>query len=182
MKAFKILDTIFEIVSPILCFLYGVMVIIFSHNQFVIDNYQIMLGIILMIGGVAKIVDYIGGHKIKHEFNFDLVFGILGIVMGIVVMAKTMSISTVCIIWGVLEILKGAFEIQHLIIVIKHKNYLAFISFGCALLDITFGTLLCIHTEEDIAVHLIVVGIVFIVSAITEVIETILEKKKGVNL
>lgn len=181
MKIIKVLDKIFEILSPSICLLYGIFVITFSGNQIVIDNYQIMLSIILMIGGVAKIVDYIGGHKIKHEFNFDIVFGIVGIVLGIIVLAKSMDIKTICILWGVLEILEGAFEIQHLVVVIKNKNYLGFLSLACAILDIVFGTLLCIHTEEDITVHLIVVGVVFIISAITQVIETIIEHKREKN-
>ena len=177
MKTFKILDRIFEIVTPAVFLLYGIFVITFSGSSFIIENYQLMLGIILMIGGVAKIADYIGGHKIKHEFNFDIIFGISFIVFGIIVLAKAISLNTICIIWGVMEILEGAFEIQYLIIELKNKKYLAFISLACALLSVVFGTLLCIEAQEDITIHLIVVGVVFIASAATQIVETVLAHK-----
>lgn len=178
MKAFKILDRIFEIITPIIFLAYGITVIVFSGYDFVANNYQLILGILLMIGAVASVVDYIGGHKIRHEFNFDIVFAVLNLVLGIIVIAKNIPLQTICIIWGILEILKGAFEMQHLVIELKEKHYLAFVEVACATLDIVFGTLLCIHTEEDIMVHLIVVGIVFILTAAKQIVETIIEHKK----
>lgn len=179
MKVFRVLDRIFEILSPAICLIYGVLVLAFSGFDFVSNNYQLIIGLILVVGGIATICDYIGGHKIRHEFNFDLVFGILNIVFGIMVMTVINQIEIICLVWGIIEILKGAFEIQDLVVILKHKNYLAFISLGCAILDIVFGTLLCIERYEDITIHLIVVGIVFIASAISQILETVIEHKNA---
>lgn len=177
-KFFRFLDVIFEIATPILFVAYGIVVIFFSNIPIVSDNYILLLSILLIIQGSALIADFIGEHKIKELFNFDIAFGIISIVLGAMFLSNHFDIETICVIWGGFEVIKGAFEIQHIISKLRRREFIALLELACAITEVVFGTLLCIHTKEDIQVHLVVVGIVFIVSAIAQVLNTILEHKK----
>lgn len=181
-KVFSVLDRIFEIASPILFLAFGIFVLCFSGMEYV-DNNSWILCTFLIVSGAACICDFIGGHKIKHEFNFDIAFGICSIALGIIFMAADIDLKTICLIWGIFEIIEGAFELQHLIVLLNHKDFIAIIEVVVAVLKVIFGILLCVHTEEDIKVHLIVVGVVFILSAIAQVLHTIIEhrEKKEIN-
>ena len=66
----KIMDRIFEILTPVLFLCYGIAVFIFSGLDFSQDSMLVVLEICLIVSGVAKIVDFIGGHKINRNFNF----------------------------------------------------------------------------------------------------------------
>ena len=183
-KFFSILDKIFEIVTPIVFIAYGIGALIFSNSNFMQQNNILILEILLIIQGVATIADFIGGHKIRHGVNYDIVFGIVPIAMGIIFMARNMNLEHICLIWGIFEIAKGAFEIQHLVVLVHEKDYVATVEIVLAIVEIIFGILLCIHTEEDIKIHLIVVGIVFILSAAKQIFATVMEykqKNKDIN-
>lgn len=177
-KVFAIFDRFFEILTPTLFFLYGIAVFIFSGLDFSQDSMLIILEICLIISGFAKICDFIGGHKINHTFNFDIAFGIISISIGVVALAKHMELKEICLLWGIFEVVEGAFEIQHLVILVHEKEKIAIAEIVIAAVQIVFGTLLCIHTEEEIKLHLIIVGIIFILSAVAQILKTIAEHKR----
>ena len=174
----KIMDRIFEILTPALFLCYGIAVFIFSGLDFSQGSMLVVLEICLIVSGVAKIVDFIGGHKINHNFNFDIAFGIISIAIGVVALAKHMELKDICLLWGIFEVVEGAFEIQHLIILVHEKEKIAIAEIVIVSIQIVFGTLLCIHTEEEIKLHLIIVGIIFILSAAVQVLKTINEHKR----
>lgn len=175
-KFFKVLDRIFEIATPVIFIAYGIVVLVFSGFEFVESNKWI-LNLLLIISGVASIVDFIGGHKIKHDFNFDIAFGIISISIGVIQWARNADINSICLVWGIFEIVKGAFEIQHLIVELKEKEFIAIAHVVCAILEVIFGILLVIEMHEDIRVHLIVAGIVCLISATASILETIIEHR-----
>lgn len=175
---FRKLDIIFEITVPVLFLAFGITVLVFSGYDFVTNNAINILAILLMIQGAAKIADFIGEHRYNEPVNFGIIFGIISIAMGIVFLATNLNISHVCTIWGIYEIVEGAFEVQSIVIALKKREWVAIIELMVALICIVFGILLVIHGEEDIKLHLIAVGVVFILSAAGQVIKTISEHKK----
>lgn len=177
-KIFRVADAILEIVTPILFLVYGISSICFSRLDYLHNQYELVLEILLILAGVAKIVNFIGGHKIRHEFNFDIAFGIISIALGFILMAKKLDLSKICLFWGIFEVVEGAFEVQHLIVLLKEKDYIAILELAITAIQIVFGILLCINTEEEIKLHLIIVGIVFILSAIAQILGTVIEHRK----
>lgn len=178
-NVFRKLDIAFEIIVPIVYVAFGVTVLFFSGYDFVTNNAVNILAILLMIQGAAKIFDFVGERKYNEPVNFDLVFGIISIAMGVVFLVTNLDIAKVCTIWGIYEIVEGAFEVQKIVVALKQKEWVAFIELAVALICIIFGILLVINGKEDIKLHLIAVGTVFILSAVGQVIKTISEHKKG---
>ncbi len=178
MKFFKIFDKIFEILAPILFAVYGVTVLVLSGLDFSDNVMVIVLNICLIVSGFAKIADFIGGHKINHVFNFDITFGLISIALGIVGLARKLDLTTICLFWGIYEIVEASFEIQHLVVLVHNKEKIAIIRIVLCVIEIAFGILLCIHTEEEIQLHLIIVGVLFIISALADVFKTVNERKR----
>lgn len=175
---FKTFDKFFEIFAPALFFIYGIAAFIFSGLNYEDEALLVILEICLIISGLAKICDYIGGHKINHTFNFDIAFGIISIAIGIVALARQMELKYICLLWGIFEVVEGAFEIQHLIALVHQKEKIAIAEIVITSIQIVFGVLLCINTAEEIKLHLIIVGIVFVLSAIAQVLKTVNEHRR----
>ncbi|MCF0107475.1 MAG: DUF308 domain-containing protein [Bacilli bacterium] len=177
-KMFRFLDRIFEIFAPALFIVLGVTVLIFSGYDFVGNNASNILAIMLIVQGFAKIVDFVASKKVRKTMNFDMAFGIISEVMGVIFLVTNLSIENLCLIWGIYEIIEGAFEIQHIVIDLNAKEWVAVIELVIAIITIIFGVLLVLGKEEDIMAHLIALGVVLLLTAASEILGTIIEHKK----
>jgi len=136
-------------------------------------------GTIVLITSIIHVLLYFieGGYK-NNEKSFYLVLGIVGVALGIVILANaTLTITQICFYWGILEIIRGALETKQSILDLKF-NKLEVVSLLIAIGNIVLGILLCIKLDHGLTAHLIYLGISFIFAAVKFVLDQIIEKKR----
>ena len=146
------------IIVSIFHIIMGTLVIIFAKDSFEKNN--IFIGSILIASSVPSILIYfLGGryhNRFKIPYNF---FAMFGIAAGIAFIVNSeIAIATLCIIWGVYDIVRSCYEIFDASMEVR-ENKLEIVEIVCALAELAFGILLCIHLEEGIYIHLVVMGI-----------------------
>lgn len=110
-----------------------------------------------------------------------LIIGLIGVALGIVfIVNKDITLENMCFYWGILDIVRGALEIAHIVPQVKNnKLYIVEIILSSG--DIVLGILLCIHLSHGLQVYLTYLGIAFLVSAFNQIVNLIIRKKKRSN-
>ena len=99
------------IIMSLICCLFGIGLIVF--NKISISVIGFLVGIIMMLFGVVKLIGYFSKDLFRLAFQYDLAFGILLIVVGILLMLKPSSLMNFsCIVIGVCILCDGLFKIQ----------------------------------------------------------------------
>ena len=178
MKFRKVLGLIFEILVPVLYFGVGAAILV---GAFVYkDAYTSrLLGAMLIAGAGCRLIKFLVNREFFDVHTIDLSFSLISIAIGFV-FCFTEDIVQTCLIWGLLEILNGGIELGTDLREIREKP-LMWVSIIISLGEIVFGALLCIHGEHGILVHLIFMGITFIITAglvVLELIQTSIKGKK----
>jgi len=153
------------LVFAILHIIFGILVIIFAHDSF--EKSHIYIGSVLIFTSVPSILIYfLGGryhNKYKMPYNF---FALFGIIAGIAfIISETISIGVMCLVWGIYDIIRSAYEIFDAAHELK-ENKLEIIEIICAVAELAFGIILCIKLEDGIYIHLIVMGLSLILVGI----------------
>lgn len=170
MKKFKLLAKLISIISPIAFLVLGIVILaLTNHNQASLDS--IFLGVVLLLSGGTSIITYFALKRWKSK-SFELAVGCILFALGFVFMFSNLDIKYLIFLWGLLEIIKSSFEIQINLKEIK-DNKLSILNVILSIAEVVFGVLLCVHIEEGIKLHLIFLGISFIITAIDYELEGI---------
>ncbi len=175
MKVLRAINQILAILAPVIYLVVGIIIITSCTvaNEDKVFN-STFLGIILLITNTHSLINYFSTKEYKKEGNTNMAVSLIGIALGFVFLFSRMELSFLCFLWGLLEILKGAFEAQKSSREIKKdKKEIAYLIISLA--EVTFGALLCIHVEEGLKEHLIFLGITFILNAISVGYELIIK-------
>ena len=168
MKARKTLTIIFEILVPILYLAAGA--VIFVMGFLYEENYTPqLLGALLIAGSACRLYKFLVNREFFDVHTIDLSFSLISIAIGFVFFFKE-DIEQICLIWGLLEILNGGIELGTDLREIREKPLL-WISILISLGEIVFGTLLCIHGEHGIFVHLLYMASTFLLTAVMVIVE-----------
>lgn len=168
MKARKILTIIFEVLVPVLYLAAGAVIFIMGFLYEGSYTPQ-LLGALLIAGSACRLYKFLVNREFFDVHTIDLSFSLISIAIGFVFFFKE-DIEQICLIWGLLEILNGGIELGTDLREIREKPFL-WISILISLGEIVFGTLLCIHGEHGIFVHLLYMASTFVLTSIMVVIE-----------
>ena len=138
---------------------------------------------VIILTGIPSIVQYILFKQYKSIKRIgNIVWSSLLILTCIVLLCiPDLSISTVCIVWGVFDIVRGLNEVYIIFFDGKFEAHeIPF--FILALMDIVLGIILIIKLGDGLNVHLIAATISVFVNAIYRLIEVIaLTKRISIN-
>lgn len=99
------------IIMSVICCIFGTCLIVF--NKISVSIIGIFVGIIMILFGIVKLVGYFSKDLFRLAFQYDLAFGILLIVVGILLLLKPSSLMNFsCIVIGVCILCDGLFKIQ----------------------------------------------------------------------
>lgn len=134
----------------------------------------IILGTIFIVIGISKIINYFMSKKINNFYNFDLIYGLTAIVIGVVAMAYMNIIGSVFRIIIGIWIIYTSFVRIHSAIQIKRNGSRAWI-YGLILAIIMFicGLYTIINSEAII----VTIGTIMIVYSILDIIENVIYMK-----
>lgn len=138
---------------------------IFCYEYLYDDKTYIGYGLLVFAGSLVHIILYFLNQGYKNKrCSYLLVLGILGAIIGILFLTTNISFRAVCLLWGILDIARGASEILFTIPLIKNKK-IEIYDIAISIMDIIFGILLCVKLADGLHIHIIILGISFILSA-----------------
>lgn len=148
------------ILSAALCALGIVLIVLPDLSAKVIG---LLCGILLLLFGCIRLVGYFSKDLYRLAFQYDLVFGILSIVLGIAILIRPESLMTfVCIALGLSILTDGLFKIQ---IAWQAKNFGIrswWLILSCAILASLCGVVLMFRPGAGSNVLMILMGITFL--------------------
>lgn len=132
------------------------------------------LGTLILLSSVPHLLIYL----IHRDRQSYLIIGLVGIVFGIIILSTNVfDPDIVCMVWGAIDICRGTTEIIVVAPNIKHNKF-EFLEIAVSLGDIGIGILLCIHMSDGIVLHLVYLGIEFLIGAAKNIADYFIEKKR----
>lgn len=132
------------------------------------------LATLILLSSVPHLLIYVIDRK-KQTY---LIIGLVGIVFGVLFLATDVfDPDSICMVWGAIDICRGTTEIISVAPHVK-KNKAELIEIAISLGDIAIGILLIIHMSNGIVLHLIYLGIEFLISGTKNIVDYFVEKKR----
>lgn len=124
-----------------------------------VDMDIIYLGVILLVIGITEWILYLSTEKRTLDFCHDVVIAAFEVAFGLMFIVQNgpLHMSSCCLMWGTIEVIKSLFELYEIFMERHHKS-----KFELALdtiltvATLVFGVLLCIHLDNGLRLHLIV--------------------------
>ena len=155
----------------------GVLFIVFSLG--LIQRNNTFIGLCLLFVSIPLLFAFT--RKNVEALFFRIAFTILGLalfIISLITMATgEIDIDNVLVWWGVLDIITGVVEAGESttdIVLRKQKRGFAGILLG--LVEIVFGILLIVHLREGLTLHLIITGIIFLLTVVKLVLLSIFNR------
>ena len=157
----------------------GIVALIFSAQDYELDSSKAFLGWAMLLSGIPYLFIYIieKGFKNFNKSSY-FIFGLVSLCMGIVFMTGEISIELIWVIWGIFDIIRGAFELRDIIPETK-ENKLEILEMVAIIGDIVLGILLCAHLKHGIPVHLIYMGLSYFMISTKKILDIALFKEEN---
>lgn len=162
-----------NILVSIIFGLFGVILCIL--NEGAVKVISCLIGLLFIIIGVARLVNYVKGRGIGEHFNFDLLCGLVALVLGAVAIIYTDAIGVILrlIVWTWI-VYSGITRI-YLSLKLKFFNSsIWIISLVLSILMVIFGVYIMLNS----GVIVTLIGSLMIAYAIIDIIESIIFIKK----
>ena len=161
-----------SIVSIITSIAFGILglIILFNPDE-TISFFSLTLCIIIMISGIAKLISYIALRKNSDLSNFDLIYGIIAIVISIIMLANIGAFLTIIrVIIGIWIAYTG---VMKLIYALNLKNI--GVTSWLAILIMSILTIFAgIYISIDSSILIMVFGALIVAYAIIDIIEQVI--------
>lgn len=167
-----------SLVSSILFFVFGLL--LFLQADAVIKTVSVMIGIILVGLGVVPIVNYFKTRNAGFFSNTGLLYGIFSVVAGFIILFNSDILATIIpILSGVWVIVNSVNKIQISMELRDEKVDFWIVSFIFSLLMLVVGAFLIINPLKSSLYVTQTIGIVIMVYAALDIIDTIVIKVKA---
>ena len=146
------------------------LIILFNPNE-TIALLSLILGIIIMIIGIGKIISYIILRNESNFSNYDLIYGIIAIVISIIMLANANAFVTIVrVIIGIWIAYTG---IMKLIYALNLKSLSS--SSWIAVMIMAIITIIAgVYIAIDSSILIMVFGVILIAYAVIDIIEQII--------
>ena len=167
-----------SLVSSILFFVFGLL--LFLQADTVIKTVSVMIGIILVGLGVVPIVNYLKTRNAGFFSSTGLLYGIFSVVAGFIILFNSDILATIIpILSGVWVIVNSVNKIQISMELRDEKVDFWIVSFIFSLLMLVVGAFLIINPLKSSLYVTQTIGIVIMVYAALDIIDTIVIKVKA---
>lgn len=168
-----------SISTGIIFFCFGLF--LFLKPETTINSISYLLGGILIIVGFVTFLKYIlNNDKVVKKFDVDLVYGIVGIVAGLVLILNPTAIATIIpFILGMWIVINSAIKLQYALTLKQFESSHWKIPFTIAIISLIWGIILIFNPFQGAVLITKVIGIFVMVYALLEITEGILFHKNG---
>lgn len=183
MKIKDLFNRIFflSVISSVVSILLGCLFLFKTSSS--IEAMAVILGVLLIAIGVFIIVRYISSKVFRNIFDFSLLYGLLSIISGILILIDNSLIVIIIITYIFANLIMSSINKINLAVIIKKLelgNW--FIPFLVAILLIVASIVVIMNPINSTLVVTKTVGIVVILSALTDLFEMIFIKIKIKNV
>lgn len=152
------------VISAALCLLGAMLIFVPDFSAALLG---VICGIVLTLFGVVKLIGYFSKDLYRLAFQYDLIFGIVLIAVGIVILARPESVlNFICIALGLTILADGISKIR---ISIESKSFgirewwLILVS---AILTSAMGLVLMFRPAQSVRVMMILLGVTLLLEGI----------------
>jgi uncharacterized membrane protein HdeD (DUF308 family) len=133
-----------------------------------------LLGIVLIVAGGVSIIGYLIREAHENYYRNDFVYGLAGIVIGIIVLLKVeIIISLIPLLLGILVTVSGCAKLQD-VVDMKRMNYGNWVlMLILSLINLALGLVLIFNPFKAATLLFRVIGIGLIFSGVTDCVTTI---------
>ncbi len=143
-----------------------------------------ILGTIILLLGAFAFARYIKNREIGGMFNFNLVYGIICVVAGLVlVFNPTALASLIPFVLGIFIVVNSALKVQYAVELKHYDNKMWMTTLILSFITLVCGVILIFNPFEGAVVLTQVIGIFIIIYSVLDVIECYIIKKnlKGIQ-
>lgn len=152
--------------------LLGLALIIFPEIS--VSVLETVCGILFIVFGVIKLVGFFSKDLYRLAFQYDLVFGILMIVLGITMLVHPGSLANfICIALGVSILIDGLFRVQTSVEAKRFGIRTWWLIAVCGILAAVGALVLMFRPAESAPVLMVLVGISLVLEGILNLITVI---------
>lgn len=173
----KILYT--SVITGVIFFCFGLF--LFLKPETTINTISYCLGGILIVIGFITFLKYIlNNDTVVKKFDIDLIYGIVGIVAGLVLILNPSVIATIIpFILGMWIVINSAIKLQYALTLKQFESSRWKIPFTVAIISLIWGIILVFNPFQGAVIITKVIGIFVMVYALLEIAEGILFHKNG---
>ena len=166
-KPLKIAKIGYISISILFCIL-GILLIIFPGTSEKVIG--ILCGILMILFGIVKIVGYFSKDLYRLAFQYDLAFGILMIILGIMLFRNPANLlNFICVILGVAVLSDGLFKIQMSLDAKRCGIREWWLIFAFAVITGAFGVLLIVKPAVSASFLTVLLGICLLLEGILNI-------------
>lgn len=166
-KPLKIAKIGYISISILFCIL-GILLIIFPGTSEKVIG--ILCGILMILFGIVKIVGYFSKDLYRLAFQYDLAFGILMIILGIMLFRNPANLlNFICVILGVAVLSDGLFKIQMSLDAKRFGIREWWLIFAFAVITGAFGVLLIVKPAVSASFLTVLLGICLLLEGILNI-------------
>lgn len=153
----RIAKTGYIIISAVLCVL-GIMLIV--NPEFSASMLGIICGVVLIAFGIVKLIGYFSKDLYRLAFQYDLVFGIVICVLGVLMLVNPGALITfICITLGISILADSVFKLQIAIDSRKFGIDKWWLILTISIISGVFGLILMFRPGESSNVISVILGI-----------------------
>ncbi len=153
----RIAKTGYIIISAVLCVL-GIMLIV--NPEFSASMLGIICGVVLIAFGIVKLIGYFSKDLYRLAFQYDLVFGIVICVLGVLMLVNPGALMTfICITLGISILADSVFKLQIAIDSRKFGIDKWWLILTFSIISGVFGLILMFRPGESSNVISVILGI-----------------------
>ena len=169
------LHIILELVTILSYIIIGVTVLTFLSQS--VEANKSYVGSIVLAIGVTELVDFISlKYLIKLKNIPNAIAAILGIALGIVILALKKDLEVVCIVWGICSIVLQVIKIVNAGLNLLRQPFLnSFVIILC-IVEVIYAIFLIVKKEQTLYWHLMFVGIAMLVNAFLLIVEFMIHR------
>lgn len=161
------------IISSVIYVALGVILLIWP--EMTAKNICYVVGVISIAVGVVNLIDYIRKDYSVDEYRYNLVYGMVFILLGIFIFVKVETvISIIPVLLGFAVTISGLLKFQNAVDLVRMKYSGWGIVMIVSILNIAFGIVLIMNPFASAMILFICIGIGMIYSGVSDLIATIM--------
>lgn len=156
-------------------------VLLVAKPTFSVNAIGVICGILLSVFGIIKLVGYFSNDPYRLAFQYDMPFGIMLIVLGIIMLVNPGKlVSFICIVLGLWVLISSLFNIQTSLEAKKFGISQWWIVFVLSVIAAVWGLVLVFRPSEAADVMAVILGFTLIFESAVNIC-TVLTSVKIVN-
>ena len=171
---------IFNLIIAVCFCVFGALVIILPDMSEL--SIRLMTGIFMIIFGIFKIFGYFSKDLYRLAFQYDIQLGIVFLVFGIVILARSSDVMNfICIVFGISIFIDSVFKIKISMDAKKFGIETWWLILILAVIACIFGVILLFRPSDNVRVWSVLFGVAFLEDGILNLVEKIFTVKVSKN-